>query len=101
MRKTLKLIRLYNELSQKDLAKRLDMCKSYLSEIESGKKNVTLNIIRKFEKYFQIPASAIFTLSEMMAEAQEPAAGIFNIQQGHKDCVVKMHHWYLKERLEL
>jgi len=60
----LRLIRIYHDMKQRELANRLSISSSYLSEIESGKKMPTMEIIMKYSKEFKIPASSILFFSE-------------------------------------
>ena len=48
--RALKLIRQFHELKQNDLAEKLDISKSYLSEIETGKKPANLELLQAFFK---------------------------------------------------
>jgi len=43
----IKHIRLRRQLSQGDICRALDMDRSYMSAIESGKKNVTIAVLEK------------------------------------------------------
>ncbi len=43
------MLRLYRGCSLRDMAKRLDISPAYLSEIEHGKKSLTLKLFRKME----------------------------------------------------
>lgn len=61
------LIRDFHGLTQSELATRLGISNSYLSEIESSKKDVSLEILSKYEKLFSIPASSIMLFSEQLA----------------------------------
>ena len=58
------LIRVYHDLKQNELADKLKISKSYLSEIESGAKVPTLALVEGYAKEFNIPASAILFFSE-------------------------------------
>lgn len=60
----LKLVRVYHNLKQKQLADALDLSPSYLNEIESGKKQVTMEVLEKYSKFFKIPASSLLYFSE-------------------------------------
>lgn len=42
----------------------LDMSKSYLSEIESGKKTASIELLNKYSHKFNIPVSSIIFFSE-------------------------------------
>ena len=59
-------IRTFHNKSQTELANAMSVSKSYISEIESGKKKVTMNIVEKYSNYFDIPASSILELYEIM-----------------------------------
>lgn len=43
----IKRIRLRRKMSQGDICRKLNMDRSYMSAIESGKKNITLGILEK------------------------------------------------------
>jgi len=68
LNKALRLIRVFHELTQKELAEQLSISKSYLSEIESGKKKPTLEIINGYSEQFNIPMSSIMFFSESMED---------------------------------
>jgi transcriptional regulator with XRE-family HTH domain len=54
----------FHDVKQNELAERLGISKSFLSEIESGKKAVSVELIEKYSVEFQIPASSILFFSE-------------------------------------
>ena len=60
----LRLLRTYHKTSQSRLAMDLGVSKSYLSEIESGKKKVTLDILKQYSSHFDVPLSALFFFAE-------------------------------------
>lgn len=62
--KALKLIRTFYDVSQSDLSARLGISNSYLSEIESGKKQPTMDILSRYSDQFEIPLSSILFFSE-------------------------------------
>lgn len=64
--RALKTIRLYHNLKQSELADNLCISKSYLSEIESGKKTVSFDMLVKYSREFNIPVSSLVFLSEEM-----------------------------------
>lgn len=68
LNKALRLIRVFYDLSQKDLAEKLQISKSYLSEIESGKKQPSLSILQSYSEVFSIPVSSILFFSEQIEE---------------------------------
>lgn len=62
--KALKVIRQYHKFKQVELSEELGISKSYLSEIESGKKPVSLDILQKYSVIFDIPVSSLLFFSE-------------------------------------
>lgn len=60
----LRLIRIWHDISQKDLAAKLGISKSWVCEIESGKKCPTIPLVQKFAEYFGIEVSTIFAFAE-------------------------------------
>ncbi|ABJ76330.1 MULTISPECIES: helix-turn-helix transcriptional regulator [Leptospira] len=60
----LRLLRVFHDLKAKDLAEKLSISPSYLSEIENGKKEPTLELLNKYSVVFNMPVSSIFLLSE-------------------------------------
>jgi transcriptional regulator with XRE-family HTH domain len=60
----LKLVRVYHNLKQKELATALDLSPSHLNEIESGKKQVTMEILEKYSLFFKIPTSSLLYFAE-------------------------------------
>ena len=55
----LRLIRVFHNTKQTDMAKALDISSSYLSEIENGKKEPSLEILDNYAKEFKTSTSAI------------------------------------------
>jgi transcriptional regulator with XRE-family HTH domain len=60
----LKLVRIYHNLKQKQLAEALKISPSFLNEIESGKKQVTMELLEKYSKHFKIPTSSLLYFAE-------------------------------------
>jgi transcriptional regulator with XRE-family HTH domain len=60
----LRLVRVFHNLKQKDLASALGISPSHLNEIEKGKKQVTMDILQKYADYFKIPASSLLYFAE-------------------------------------
>ena len=65
----LRILRLFHDLSQIEAARALDISPPYLSQLESGQKTASLDVIRKYASVFEVPASSIFLLSERIQEA--------------------------------
>jgi transcriptional regulator with XRE-family HTH domain len=64
----LRLVRVYHSLKQKKLAAALDVSPSYLNEIESGKKQVTMELLNKYAEFFRIPTSSLLYFAEHKGE---------------------------------
>lgn len=60
----LRLIRVYHDLKQKQVADKLGISTSYLSEIEKGRKTPTLEVIKKYSDVFDLPVSSIMFFAE-------------------------------------
>lgn len=67
--RALKTIRQFHGLTQAELALKLDMSKSYLSEIESGKKSVGYDLLEKYSELFDVPVSSLVFFSEHIENA--------------------------------
>lgn len=62
----LRLLRVYHDMKQKDLAKKLGLSSSHVSEIESGNKTPSLEVVQKYAALFKIPVSSIMFFSEQI-----------------------------------
>lgn len=62
--RALKLTREFHRMKQVDLAEKLLISKSYLSEIESGGKNISVALLEKYSEIFNIPISTFFLFEE-------------------------------------
>lgn len=60
----LRLVRVFHDLNQTTLAERMQISKSYLSEIESGKKQATLELLQKYADTFGMPLSSLLFFAE-------------------------------------
>jgi len=65
----LRLLRVFHDLKQNELASRLDLSKSYISELEKGSRTPSLDVIEKYSKEFNIPTSSIMFFSENLDRA--------------------------------
>ena len=62
--RALRCIRVFHDLNQGQAAKKLGVSRSYLSEIESGAKEPTLQLVQRYAEAFGLPASSILFFSE-------------------------------------
>ncbi|MEG3171176.1 helix-turn-helix transcriptional regulator [Sphingomonas sp. ZB1N12] len=66
----LRLMRVFHDIKQFELAERLSVSKSHISEIESGNKTPSLDLIEKYSAEFKVPVSAIMFFAEQIPNAQ-------------------------------
>lgn len=71
LNEALKQIRVFHQIKQVDLANDLGISKSYLSEVESNKKSVSMDLLEKYSAYFSVPASSLMLFSENIDAAKK------------------------------
>src|SRR5579863_7828183 len=71
----LRLLRVFHDISQTDLANRLQVSKSFLSEIESGKKEPTLHLLSRYAIEFEISLSSLLFFAERINGAASSVPG--------------------------
>ena len=64
LHRALKLLRTSHDFKQKELAKKLGISASHLSEIESGQKTPSLVLLERYGEVFEVPVSSILFLAE-------------------------------------
>ncbi len=64
----LRYLRVFNDYTTLKLAKEIKLSQSYISEIENGKKQPTLQVIEKYAELFSIKPSTILLFSEALDE---------------------------------
>lgn len=89
LNKALKQIRAFHQLKQTELADMLDISNSYLCEIESGRKPVSMDLLLKYSEVFSIPASSLLLFSENYENAK--ASSGLRLQCAEK--VLKAMEW--------
>lgn len=77
LNEALRLIRVYHDMRQSEVAEKIGFSKSYLSEIEKGTKKPTLELVEKYAEIFHVPVSSLMFFSENMNKprAYEKARG--------------------------
>lgn len=68
MNEALRLVRVYHDLSLIETSERVGLSKSYISEIENGRKRVSLDVLEKYSKAFNIPMSSLMLFAEKAEE---------------------------------
>jgi transcriptional regulator with XRE-family HTH domain len=66
----LRLIRVFHDMKQVELADRLGVSKSHISEIESGNKTPSLDLVERYSETFKIPVSSIMFFAEELPHAK-------------------------------
>ncbi|PTW39764.1 MULTISPECIES: helix-turn-helix transcriptional regulator [Rhodovulum] len=66
----LRLIRVFHDLKQVELAEKLGVSKSHISEIEKGRKSPSLDLIQRYATEFKIPVSSIMFFAEELPNAR-------------------------------
>lgn len=67
----LRILRIFYGYKAKDLAKKLDISPSFISEIEKGRKNPTLELLNRYSETFNMKVSTLLLFSESL-EADAP-----------------------------
>lgn len=68
-KRALRLIRIFHGLSQSQLAKNISLSKSYISELEQGRKQASLDVLQKYADFFRIPLSSLLLFAEQSEKA--------------------------------
>lgn len=66
----LRLIRIFHDLKQFEVAEKIGVSKSYISEIENGNRTPSLEIVQKYAAEFRMPVSSILFFSEQIPQAK-------------------------------
>ena len=74
--KIIKIIRTMDGISQGDLASELNISGAYLSQIENGRKEPSLSLLKDISKRFQVPLPLL-----VIDSSNEREADIFNSLQ--------------------
>ena len=61
----LKLLRIAKEMSTKDLAEKMNVSSTYISEVESNNKNPSLEMLTKYSEALEVKKSTILYFDEV------------------------------------
>ena len=67
----LRTLRILNDIKVCDMAVKLELSQSYVSELENGKKTVSLNILSKYGIIFNMTSFEVLTFSEELNKNKE------------------------------
>ncbi|MCY4284142.1 MAG: helix-turn-helix transcriptional regulator [Thiotrichales bacterium] len=95
----LRLMRVFHDVKQTELAQRLSISKSHLCEIERGRKQPTLALIDRYAAEFGIPRSSILFFAEGL---ESPSKSANAAQRGRGAIARKVVHFLrlIEERTE-
>lgn len=88
--RALRLLRTYHQLSQLELAKKLEISNSYLSEIENNLKTPSIELLQKYSEIFKMPLSTIMLFSEKLEDGSKPGT---KLRHTAADKVLKLLEW--------
>ncbi|MBQ5674065.1 MAG: helix-turn-helix transcriptional regulator [Lachnospiraceae bacterium] len=63
---TLRLLRVFNDYTMTEMSKKVGLSQSYISELENGKKQPSLEIIEKYATVFDMKPSTVLLFSETL-----------------------------------
>ena len=66
MGEALRLLRIFNGYKSTELAKKLELSQSYVSELENGKKQPTMEVLDKYAKVFEMKKSTLMLFAESL-----------------------------------
>ena len=66
MGEALRLLRIFNGYKSAELAQKLELSQSYVSELENGKKQPTMEVLDKYAKVFGMKKSTLMLFAESL-----------------------------------
>ena len=72
----LRLTREFHRMKQVNLASKLQVSRSYLSEIESGSKTISVALLDKYSQVFNVPASTFLLFKDTVVEPMDKAQAV-------------------------
>lgn len=72
LNEALRLVRIYSDKNQTEMADALGISKSYLSELEKGTKTPTLQLLQRYSKVLGVPLSSILFFAEEIEGVPHP-----------------------------
>lgn len=92
--KALKLIRQFHSVKQVDLARKFEISKSYLSEIESGKKTVSFELLEKYSAEFDISTASLVFFSESVSKKKSIPEKFRLVFSGK---ILELMEWFIEK----
>lgn len=66
MGEALRLLRIFNGYKSAELAQLLNLSQSYVSELENGKKQPTMDVLDRYAKVFEMKKSTLLLFAESL-----------------------------------
>lgn len=92
----LRLLRVYHDLKQKELAAQLEISNSHISEIESGIKKPSMETIEKYSELFKVPVSSIMFFAEQIDKSSDDTNDDTKIENKAKRAIASKIIEFLK-----
>ena len=64
LHEALRLLRIFHDMKQGELAERLGISRSHISELENSNKTPSMDVIEKYATEFRVPVSSIMFFAE-------------------------------------
>lgn len=94
LNKALKTLRKFEGITQTELAKELNVSVSHISEIETGKNTITLEMLNKYANYFDVPISHLMLFSEQI---ENESLGSEKVRKFIAKNLLKVMDWVIKK----
>lgn len=94
--KALRLIRQFHGFQQRELSEKLGISKSYLSEIESGRKTVSYSLLESYSEIFEIPTSSLVFFSETLSN-ENPTKFYEKFGKAFSGKIIKLLEWLVEK----
>lgn len=89
LNEALRLVRVFHDINQSKLADKLGISRSYLSEIESGKKTPSIELLEKYADIFDVSPSSLLLFSENLKNNAFPERSRVKIAKK----IIKIMNW--------
>jgi transcriptional regulator with XRE-family HTH domain len=86
----LRLLRVYHDMRQYELAVKLGVSKSYISEIENDNRSPSLEVIQKYAEEFKIPVSSIAFFAEQIDDHSKTGKKLLSVKTAIASKVIGM-----------
>lgn len=77
LNEALRLVRVFHDLNKSEAASRVGLSKSYITELERGDKNVTIDVLNKYAQAFDLPISSLMLFAEHAAAGTTEKTRVF------------------------